>query len=139
MDPRPTIPVVLAAVAAVAAVALVAGCGGSSRDDEVKGAVERFNAAFERHDGKAACAELSEDASSELEKTEKKPCEEAILSLEVEPSLVDRVEVHVVSGEAELAGGGAVFLDDTSDGWKISALGCKPEGKDKPYDCELEA
>ena len=122
-----------------AAAALLAGCGGSGRDDDVQSAVERFNRAFESRDAKAACDELTEDAQSELEKTEKKPCEEAILGQELTPSPVTRVEVHVTSAIADLEGGGSVFLDDTPDGWKISAAGCRPQTGDQPYHCELEA
>jgi hypothetical protein len=119
------------------AAALLTGCGGSDRDGDVEAAVERFNRAFESRDAQDACGELTEGAQSELEKSEKKPCEEAILGLELTPSPVTRVEVHVTSAVADLRGGGSAFLDSTPDGWKISALGCKPLPGDQPYDCEL--
>ena len=124
---------------ALAAVLVVAGCGGSGRNDDVEAAVERFNRAFESRDAQAACDELTEGAQSGLEKSEKKPCEQAILGQELSPSPVTRVEVHVTSAIADLEGGGSVFLDDTAQGWKISALGCRPQAGDQPYDCELEA
>ena len=124
----------------LALMALVAaGCAGSERNDDVEAAVERFNGAFERRDARGACDELTEGARSELEKSEKKPCEEAILGLELTPTPVTRVEVHVTSAVADLGGGGSLFLDDTSQGWKISALGCEPRAGDQPYDCDLEA
>ena len=118
---------------------LVASCGGSGRNDDVQAAVERFNEAFERGDAQAACKELTEGARSELEKSESEACEQTVLSLELTPSEVTRVEVHVTSAIADLSGGGSLFLDDTSQGWKISALGCEPRPGDQPYDCELEA
>ena len=121
------------------ATVLVAGCGGSERTDDVEAAVERFNRAFESRNGQGACDELTEGAQSELEKTAKKQCEEAILAQELTPSPVRRVEVHVTSAVADLEGGGSVFLDDTPRGWKISAAGCEPQAGDQPYDCELEA
>ena len=119
--------------------AVVAGCGGSDRNDDVQAAVERFNSAFESRDAEGACDELTEGARSELEKSEKKPCEEAVLSLDLSPSRVTRVEVYVTSAVADLGGGGVLFLDDTAEGWKISALGCRPQPGDRPYDCELRA
>ena len=115
------------------------GCGGSERTDDVEAAVERFNRAFESRDAQGACDELSAGAQSELEKSEKKSCEEAILGLEVTPSPVTRVEVHVTSAIADLSAGGSLFLDGTPQGWKIAALGCEPQTGDEPYDCELEA
>ena len=118
---------------------IAGGCGGSERNDDVEAAVERFNRAFESRDAQGACDELTEGAQSELEKSEKKPCEEAILGQELSPSPVTRVEVHVTSAVADLRAGGSLFLDDTSQGWKISALGCEPRPGDQPYDCELEA
>jgi hypothetical protein len=42
------------------------------------------------------------------------------------------------SAQAKLRGGEAVFLDQTDQGWKISAAGCKPQ-PGKPYQCELES
>ena len=127
-------PWMLLAVAA----AVLAGCGGSERNDDVEATAERFNRAVESRDRRAACDELTDDARTELEKTEKKPCEEAILGLQLSPSRVTNVEVYATSAVAELSGGGSVFLDDTPEGWKIAAAGCKPEPGDQPYDCELE-
>jgi hypothetical protein len=129
---------VLVLLIALTAVAAASGCGTSADRREVRAVVERFDAAIERGDGQAACEQLTEGAASELESAERKPCEEAILSLELDPSPAAVVEVHVVSASAELAGGGTTFLDETSQGWKISAVGCVPR-PERPYDCELEA
>ena len=38
-----------------------------------------------------------------------------------------------------LAGGDTVFLDETTDGWRVSALGCTEQTPDTPADCEVQA
>ena len=128
-----------ARVTAIAALALVlCGCGTASSEHDAKGSVQRFFEALSRHDGEAACHELSADAAAAVEGSEKKPCDEAVLSLGLAAAPVTKVQVFVDSAQARLRGGGAVFLDETPKGWKISAAGCKPQSG-KPYDCELEA
>jgi hypothetical protein len=118
---------------------LAAGCGTSDSRRDARAVVERFGSAVERKDGRAACEELSEDAASQLEKSEGEPCEKAVLTLKLSPGAPTRVEVYVTSAEVVRAGGEAAFLDQTPEGWRISAAGCKPQGPDMPYDCELEA
>jgi len=128
-----------ARAAAIVVLALaLSGCGTAGSERDAKGSVQRFFAALGRHDGEAACKELSEEAASEVESDEKKPCGEAILSLGISTAPITRVQVYVDSAQAKLEGGGAVFLDETPKGWKVSAAGCKPQSG-KPYDCELEA
>jgi hypothetical protein len=100
---------------------------------------ERFQAALQSKDGKAACAELSEETASKLEQQEKKPCEQAILGLELpKGSSVAFTEIEVTSAYVGLAEGGADFLDEGPEGWSISAAGCEPTAPDQPYECELE-
>jgi hypothetical protein len=125
-------------LACVLAIALT-GCGTGERADDVAAVAERFHAALESGDGKAACAELSEETASKLELQEQKPCEEAILTLKLPKGgtvAVKRVEMR--SAFAGLAEGGADFLDEGSEGWKISAAGCEPTAPEQPYECELE-
>jgi hypothetical protein len=128
-----------ARVAAIALLALaLSGCGTGGSERDARGSAERFLGAFERHDGAAACAELSEETVSEVERSEKKRCEEGILSEDVSPAPVVGVQVYIHSAEAKLRGGEAVFLDLTPQGWKVSAAGCKPQ-PGKPYQCEVES
>jgi hypothetical protein len=61
----------------------VAGCGTADRERDAAAAAERFHAALETRDGQAACAELNPETASKLEQQEKKPCEEAIVTLEL--------------------------------------------------------
>jgi hypothetical protein len=100
---------------------------------------ERFHAALENGDGRAACDELNEETASKLESQEKKPCEDAILSLDLpKGGTVADTRVYVTSALATLAEGGTDFLDEGSDGWRVSAAGCVPTVPSQPYDCELE-
>lgn len=99
----------------------------------------RFHAALEKKDGQAACDQLSEETSSKLEQQEKKPCEAAILSLQLpKGGSVASTRVYVTSAFATLAEGGTDFLDEGPDGWRVSAAGCEPTAPSQPYDCELE-
>ncbi|MFN2615724.1 MAG: hypothetical protein ABR581_01225 [Thermoleophilaceae bacterium] len=115
-----------------------AGCGTDNSSQAVRHTVQGFYAGLQRHDGAAACRELSDDARSSLESQEKKPCDQAVLSLGLSSSPIGPVQVYVTDARANLTGGEAVFLDQTPQGWKISAAGCKPK-HEKPYDCELQA
>ncbi|MGH2715404.1 MAG: hypothetical protein ACRDM7_16230 [Thermoleophilaceae bacterium] len=45
----------------------------------------------------------------------------------------------MTTASVRLAEGGTTFLDEASDGWKVSAAGCEPTAPNLPYDCELEA
>lgn len=123
---------------AAAAGAFAAGCGTGEDERAAARAVERFYAAIEQQDGAAACEQLSQAAASELESSRKRPCEEAVLGLELTPSGVSSAEVEITSARVDLEAGGSAFLDETSRGWRISALGCQPRPS-LPYDCELEA
>ncbi len=116
-----------------------AGCGTSERENDVAAVAERFHAALESGDGQAACDELNEETASKLEQQEKKPCEEAILELELPKGgtvAVRRVELR--SAYAGLAEGSADFLDEGPEGWKVSAAGCRQTTPQHPYECELE-
>jgi hypothetical protein len=126
------------ACACVLAVA-VAGCGTGERADEAAAVAERFHAALESGNGQAACDELSEETASKLEQQEKTPCEEAILELELpKGGTVALTRVEMRSAFAGLAEGGADFLDEGPEGWKVSAAGCEPTAPEQPYECELE-
>jgi hypothetical protein len=128
-------PALFACLLAVA----VAGCGTAERGDDAAAVATRFHQALEQGDGQAACAELNPETASKLEQEEMKPCEEAITSLELPKggSLAD-ARVYVTSALASLADGTADFLDESSEGWWISAAGCKATEPGQPYDCELE-
>jgi hypothetical protein len=117
----------------------LAACGTADRERDAAAVVERFHAALERDDGRAACEELSEETASKLEREEEKPCEEAILELDLpKGGTVAARRVEMVSASTDLAEGGTAFLNKGPSGWKISAAGCRPTAPSLPYDCELE-
>jgi hypothetical protein len=126
-------------VIALAVLVLAAGCGTADREADVAAVTDRFHAALEADDGGAACAELGGETIKKLEQQEKRPCEQAILELDL-PSGVRAAsaDVYITSAYADLGEAGADFLDEGPNGWKISAAGCMPSEPDQPYDCELE-
>ena len=115
-------------------------CGTGDRERDAAAVSETFHAALEQGDGQKACDQLSEEAASKLEQQENKPCEEAILTLELPKGGTAAVRrVEVTSAYIGLAEGTADFLDEGPEGWKISAAGCEPSAaSDVPYECEVE-
>ena len=117
----------------------LAACGTAGRERDVVAVTEQFHAALEQDDGQAACEELSEETVSKLEQEEGKPCEEAILELDLpKGGSVGFKRVETRSAYADLAEGGTDFLSEGAAGWKISAAGCRETAPERPYDCELE-
>jgi len=123
--------------AALLVLLAIPGCGTDASARDARESVERFYAAVESRDGAAACEQLSEDASSALETSERKPCEEAVLSLRLAPAAVATESVWVTSAQVALRSGDAAFLDQIGGEWKIGAVGCRPL-PGQPYECELD-
>jgi hypothetical protein len=129
-------------VAGLAVVALGAcGCGQSDDRGMVRATTQRFLTAYGADKGDRACAALSQDTREELESQEKRSCPDAIGEVELEPGAVTRIQVTLTSAKVDLASGESLFLSEQAVGWRISALGCKPQGKpaDTPFECELQA
>ena len=102
----------------IATVAAIAGCGGSANDAAVRGVAGRFLDGVGSGDGKTACAQLSPQTRAELEKS-----------------------VYVLNAMVELTSGETEFLEEGSQGWRLTAVGCTPragEPVDQPYDCKLQ-
>jgi hypothetical protein len=115
------------------------GCGSTERPDDVEAVAERFAAALEREDGAAACAEVRDTTANTLEQQQREPCDEAILGLELPTGgAAAETSVYVTNASVLLAEGSTTFLDEGSDGWKVTAAGCRPRTPELPYDCELE-
>jgi hypothetical protein len=130
--PKAAVPACLLALA-------LAGCGAGDRGNDVAAVAQRFHSALEAGDGRAACDQLSENTASKLERQEKKPCDEAILGLELaKGGTVAATGVYVESAYALRAEGGTDFLSEGPEGWTISAAGCRPTAPEQPYECELE-
>ena len=131
-----------AAAAMVVACALLLGaCGTADDRDRARAAVERLYGALEADDGAGACAQLSTSAREELESQEQSPCEEAVMGLDVATTgaRTEDVEVFMTSAAVHLANGETAFLDETPQGWRVSALGCSGQSSDTPADCEVQA
>jgi hypothetical protein len=129
------------ALAVLAAVAALAGCGNTEDRDQARAAAERLYAAVEADDGAGACRQLSPDAREEIESQEQSACEEAVLELDLQTAgaRAERTEVFTNEAAVHLTGGDTVFLDETQEGWRVSALGCRDQSTDSPADCEVQA
>ena len=117
------------------------GCGTSGDRDQARAAAERLYEAIDADDGTAACRELTTQAVEELESQEQSSCDEAILDLDVQTGAggADSVEVFITSAAVHISGGDTVFLDETPDGWRVSALGCREQSTSMPAKCEVQA
>jgi hypothetical protein len=130
------------AVAALGAGALLSGCGTSDDARQARDVVERFYAAIEADRPEEACGQLSQDAIKQLESQTEQSCRGVITRLEYEPAAIRRAQVFITNAKVDLESGESAFLDREPEGWRLTAIGCKPEeGKprDRPFDCELEA
>jgi hypothetical protein len=119
-------------------VAVAAGCGTSADRDQARGAALTLYAAAERHDGAAACAQMSPSLRAQLVDDHGSPCAEAISKLKLDGHTPTTVRVYADAAEVRFAGGDTVFLGDTREGWRVEALGCRPQGPG-PYECEEQA
>jgi hypothetical protein len=87
--------------------------------------------------GGAACAVLAPNTIAELEKADKKPCAEAILTEDLPaPGDVGKTSVYGQWAQVHLTGD-TVFLAAFPGGWRVVAAGCIPRGN-RPYDCTLQ-
>jgi hypothetical protein len=125
----------------VLAAALLAGCGTSDDRDQARATAERFYAAMRAHDGVAACAQLSQETVTALERQESKPCGQAVRGLQLHGGRVLRTRVYITNAIVDLSGGEHAFLGREPAGWKLDAVGCRfdrGEPRDRPADCQAE-
>ena len=131
---RPAV-AVLAGLAGIAA----AGCGTAADRTQARAATERFYAAVQHHDGRTACAQLSPPTRAQLVKDQSEPdCAKAVLKLSLHGSRAGTVQVYATSARVALARGDTVFLGYGQQGWRIDAVGCRPQGNGL-FDCEEQA
>ncbi|MDX6685168.1 MAG: hypothetical protein QOF86_1296 [Baekduia sp.] len=135
LRPRASFAVALVIASSLAA----AGCGTSADRDQARAAVQRLYAAVNRGDGQTACAQMSPDLRAQLVSDEPgSRCATAVMKLSLHGGRPAAVRVYADAAEVALAGGDTVFLGDTTEGWRVEALGCRPNGKG-PYQCEEQA
>ena len=130
--------VALALLAAMTA----GGCGTGDDRAQARAVVERFYGAVRDGRGDDACAALSPDAVSQLESQAGQPCSTVITRLDYDGGAVVAAHVYVTNAKVDLRSGESAFLDQGPDGWRLTAIGCRPESgppRDVPFECELEA
>jgi hypothetical protein len=116
------------------------GCGiGTGADRRQAGtAAQTLYEAVRRHDGDLACAQMSPALRAQLVGDAGGRCAEAVLKLQLNGGSALSVRVYADEAIVRLRGGDTVFLGDTSQGWRVDAVGCRPDGPG-PYDCEEQA
>jgi hypothetical protein len=127
------------AVAVLTLGVAVAGCGRSGDRANVRSIAEGFYAAAGAHDGARACTWLSPGARQALEQDQSEPCSRAVEQLELSGNRARRVEVYSTNAAVALRGGDVVYLEETPQGWRVSAAGCSAPAYTKPATCELES
>jgi hypothetical protein len=129
----------LALLILLVAVALSTGCGTGQDQREARAATERFSAALQRGDGATACAQLSPALRRQVVSDEPgSRCAKAILQVTVHGRRASATRVYATEAQVDLAGGDTFFLGDTREGWRLDAIGCRPQGGG-PYDCEEQS
>src|SRR4051812_32171001 len=128
----------LMSVAAAAAAASLAGFGTGADRDRARAAAQTLYTAAREHEGEVACAQMSPSLRAALVDDEQARCARAVMRLHLTGRTVDVVRVYADAAEVRFDHGDTVFLGDTRQGWRVEALGCKPQGKG-PYDCEEQA
>ena len=118
--------------------AALAGCGTSADRTQSRAAVQALYAGFQRHDGAAACAQMSASLRRQIAHDSGSPCAKAVLGFDLHPGRPAAVLVYADASEVRLTGGDTAFLGDTRQGWRVQAVGCRPQGKG-PYECEAAA
>lgn len=124
------------------AAALLTACGTTDDQEQARATVERFYDAVRRDDAGAACNELGENTVKELESQTGQSCEGVVTRLDYAGGAIVSTQVYVTSAIVDLRNGESAYLDREPSGWKLSAVGCKPEEgrpKHRPLDCEVEA
>ena len=120
---------------------LSGGCGTSDDRAQVRSVVERFYDAVRADEGATACEQLSEGALQALEAQSGRSCDEAVTRLDDLGGAVGDPHVYLLNAEVGLSSGEHAFLSRGRGGWRLTAIGCKPEGppRERPMDCEVEA
>ena len=117
----------VAGLALWAAGLALSGCGTGADQRAVRSVAERFYAAVQHHDGRAACALLSQPPPD---------CASSMLKLSLHGTRAESAGVYATSAQVKLDSGDVVFLGWSSDGWRIDAAGCHVVAGGGPLQCE---
>jgi hypothetical protein len=114
------------------------GCG--SPDGPSRAASQSattFYAALDASDGPGACAQLTEKAAHEVEKSSSSACPDGVLDeVLAPPGAVVSVDVYGTEAQVELEHD-TVFVTYQHDGWRVAAAGCQPS-PGEPFDCTIQ-
>jgi hypothetical protein len=130
------------ALTAILAAGLLAGCGTADDAQQARTVVARFYDAIRHDRGPEACAQLSADTAKQLESQTGQSCRAVVTRLSYEGGAITATAVFITNAKVDLDSGESAFLSREAQGWRLSAVGCKPtEGKprDRPLDCEVQA
>jgi|GEM_PF-1480169 len=122
--------------------AMLAGCAlagcGSAREDAAAEAAGRFVAAVGSSDAEQACQLLSPDTVRLVESLRPEGCQQVLPTIGLPAGPVTGVRVWGDAAQARTAGD-VIFLRELAGGWRVVAAGCRPQGADLPYECEVGA
>ncbi|MFI9202234.1 hypothetical protein [Streptomyces sp. NPDC053048] len=126
------------AVLAGTLLAATTACGTvAERRDDARAAADRFEQALEARQRAVMCAELAPGTREELEESAKTPCDRALEDEDLPAAgPVRHIDVYGDQARAVLAHD-TLFLAHFTDGWKVTAAGCRPRGE-QPYRCALK-
>ncbi|MFC7847614.1 hypothetical protein ACFUTU_03970 [Arthrobacter sp. NPDC057388] len=102
------------------------------------GAAEAFHRAVSGSDMTAACALLQPHTREETARSsDDGSCESQLQKAKLtDPGKVLRTEQYGQDAFVQFEND-AVFLAVSGGGWKVTAAGCRPNGEEAPYTCEV--
>ncbi len=104
--------------------------------DEARRTAADFQDSVGAADWTGACDLLSEHARRGLEAASARTCVEALPTLRLPTASIGSTKVWGRNAGVQV-GSGAVFLSRFTNGWRVIAAGCTPQGTDRPYDCTI--
>ena len=115
---------------------LLSGC--APEGTAATGAAEAFHRAMAGSDMTAACALLLPHTREETARSsDNGGCESQLQKAKLsDPGKVLRTEQYGRDAFVQFEND-AVFLAVSGGGWKVTAAGCKPNGEEAPFTCEV--
>jgi hypothetical protein len=128
-----------ALAAGIAGLLALTGCGTAADRIEVRAVTARFYSDLQARRGADACVQLSPALRKAVQQQHSTSrCADAVRRLKATPAAIAAIRVYATSARVDLTAGESVFLSSMRDGWRISALGCRPR-RSGPYDCDEQS
>lgn len=112
------------------------GCTASTERPRAGDVAIRFVTDVRDHDGKAACALLTDEAAESVSGATDVSCAQAVLNVEEDGTAVRSVQIWGDAAQVKL-GSDTVFLRRLPDGWQVRAAGCKSQ-PGAAYRCDVD-